>query len=765
MVKKSIILLSALAMITTAAVAQKVYPCNTDEYTRELIAKDPKIAQIQEALDKVLRGAISKTTSNSAVYDFKQDSAYAAITKTKLVIPVVVHIIHDFGADYVADTSIYTMIRNMNDVYQGKNADLVDVIPVFKPYIGVMNMEFRLAQRDPNGNPTNGITRRQSYLTNGGDDQAKFDQWAPDRYYNIWLIERIGRGVSNGIVLAYATFPASAAGFPYNDGVIASAAYINDATHTIPHETGHYFNLQHPWNSSGKGAGEACGDDEVDDTPPTTGHFSICPLYDTLCANGYMKSYTYDSSGFPGTAIVDYPDTTNVQNIMDYSACTNMFTKQQILRMRNTLNNAVANRNNLYTASNLAITGVDKVDANGKFIKTDILPVPDFSVEGSNGNRTFYMCATGTNKFQFKNRSWRDTITAVNWEFDNGNATPPNSTDRTGIVQVGVTTPGWVTVKLTATGNNSGDSTITTQRVYAADPNYKINPIGYFQEFSADVNNDIDKWPTFNYYNNPQKWQVTNSTGFYDKSCIAYSGYDLRAFPANQVGSPGGDKDDFFTPLFDLSSQTGDLSLNFMYAGCYRTTDPKLMKDTLEISYSTDCGDTWKKLTQMTKGEISTVGSYGFPYQPTWDGEWKQKSIDIKTTLGGKEKAFFRFRFKSGADPVGFAGTGNNFYIDRINISPYPAGINTLLNNNKTITLAPNPTNGSSYVIIKGRVSSTAQIQVTDITGKIMYSVQQTLDNQISRIEIPASAIAVKGMYMVHVINDNQVQTEKLVAY
>ena len=765
----------ALAKLSQAQ-SQKVDPCGTDEYANEMRAKYPQIAEIEANFKNSWKQAIiqkygpsaAKGTSSSPLYDQLTDSIYTAATKTKMVVPVVVHVIHDYGQQYVEDNDIYDMIKLMNDVYQAKNSDLSTVIPTFTSYIGNMNMEFRLAQKDPNGNPTIGITRRFSQLTHGGDDQAKFGQWDPSRYLNIWVEDRIGRGTTGGTILAYSTFPASAAQQPYTDGIIVGYQHLNNSgglLYTMPHEAGHYFNLGHPWANNGKQAGEACGDDDVDDTPPTRGHFSTCPLADSVCASGYTKTYAYDSLGFPGSAVVDYPDTSNTQNIMDYSNCTVMFTKQQVLRMRSAMNNPVGNRNNLVTPLNLFTTGTDKVDLSGKFIRNDLKPVPDYSVESKSGNRTVYMCADGTTKFLFKNRSWRDTISTVAWEFQNG-ATPATSTDKTGTVQVAVTEPGWVTVKLTATGNNSGDSSVSTQRVYAADPNYKIDPMqGYFQEFNTTVNTDVDKWPIFNYYNNSNKWQINNNTGFYDKSCIVYTGYDVRSYPLSLVGTPSGDRDDFFTPAFNLNNMTsGECNLTFMYAGCYRTSNPKDMRDTLEIHYSTTCGDTWTKLVSYTKGELSTMGIYPLPYAPTWDGEWMQKSVSIPAAARSQDKIFFRFRYKPGVDN-NQVGTGNNFYLDRINISPFPAGINTYLNDNKTVAIAPNPTNGSSYVIIKGTPNTPVQIQVTDVTGKIVYSVKQNLDNQVSRIEIPASAIAVKGMYMVHIVNNNQSHTEKLIAY
>lgn len=756
MVKKSILLLSAVACLSSVANAQK---CATDEMQREYIKLNPKVAQTQQALDLLWRGALS---SNAMIYDKRFDSTYAAEIATKYYIPVVVHVVHDYNtSDNVSDADIRKMIATMNIMYNKQNADTANVIAPFKPYIGKANFEFRLAWKDPEGNPTNGITRHFSYLTYGGDDQAKLGQWAPDRYLNIWVENRIGRGTVGGTILAYATLPSGAAQFPYSDGIISGAPYIN-VDNTVPHEAGHYFNLYHTWNSSQQQAGQACGDDEVDDTPPTKGHFSTCPLYDSSCAQGYQMTYTYDSNGTLAKAIVDYPDTTNVQNIMDYSSCTNMFTKQQVLRMRATLKSPTANRNNLVTDANGIITGI--LDANYNVAgQPTIPPTADLSIEKTvNGDRTVYMCADGTTKFTFKNQSWNAPVTGVQWDISNG-ANPSNPTTATGNIQVTISNPGWVDVKLTATG--AAGSTDVTKKVYAADPNYKLNPNdGYIQDFAQ--NGDRDKWPIFNYYNNDNRWEVIDNNGYYDKSCIVYHGYDARTFPKNLINTPSGDFDDFFTPAFDLSSfpSGSTCNLSYVYAGVYRTFNTDLMKDTLEISYSTDCGNKWVLMKRLTKGDIATKGTLQTAFAPLWQGDWATQSIAIPDAAKSKDKVFFRFRYKPGVDGTMFeTGTGNNFYMDRITVTPFATGVNTILNGEKSIALAPNPTNGSSAVVIRGAQNTTAKIVVTDITGKMVYSTQAELKDKFSRVEIPSEAISVKGIYMVQVITGAQTQTEKLV--
>lgn len=130
----------------------------------------------------------------------------------------------------------------------------------------------------------------------------------------------------------------------------------------------------------------------------------------------------------------------------------------------------------------------------------------------------------------------------------------------------------------------------------------------------------------------------------------------------------------------------------------------------------------------------------------------------------------FRFRYKPGTFTNSslstyLMGSGNNFYMDRFNISSFPTGIdNTVLDQQGGIVLAPNPTTGSTVLTISGG-KGMAQVQVTDVAGKVVYRTQQQLTGQVNSIEIPAGPISVKGMYLVQVVTENKTQTQKLVVY
>ncbi|NDC43238.1 MAG: hypothetical protein EBZ77_17100, partial [Chitinophagia bacterium] len=352
-------------------------------------------------------------------------------------IPIVIHVIHDFNyssssvLDYLSDDYIFDAVKQWNVVYACQNsADTAAVIAPFKKYIGNPRIRLHLATIDPYGNRTKGITRRRSYLTYNGGDQAKYDIWPPTSYVNIWVINTMS--AANGRAAAYATPPTTAAAVPYSDGVITLASYFL-YDNTINHEIGHIFSLIHPWgnnNSAQCGACEDNGSDEVDDTPPTIGHdpqcgcsitpriiTTQCPankstnytqgcLYDTICAKNYYKIYATVGGTFD--SLVDYPDTTNAQNIMDYTYCSKMFTKGQVVRMHAALNSSVAGRNNLWDTLNLRITGA-------MVPLPDLKPVPEYAVSigttTSNQKMQYFTCPGVP--LRFTNRTYNDTVTKL----------------------------------------------------------------------------------------------------------------------------------------------------------------------------------------------------------------------------------------------------------------------------------------------------------------------------------------------------------------
>jgi hypothetical protein len=111
------------------------------------------------------------------------------------IIPVVVHVIHDLGNENISDISIQGALDILNANINGQAANFLAKTPdVFAAVRGDAKIEFRLAKKDPLGNPTTGINRVRSSLTNEPEprDAVKaLSYWNSFEYFNIWTVKKI----------------------------------------------------------------------------------------------------------------------------------------------------------------------------------------------------------------------------------------------------------------------------------------------------------------------------------------------------------------------------------------------------------------------------------------------------------------------------------------------------------------------------------------------------------------------------------------------
>ncbi|MEX2379283.1 MAG: hypothetical protein WD530_00955, partial [Vicingaceae bacterium] len=120
----------------------------------------------------------------------KQRGANQLKSQTVFIVPVVIHAIHRNSADSISNAQIISQIDILNTDYRKLNADTTNVENGFSK--ADVRIEFCLAQRKPNGDPTTGIIR---YKTNIDDicDGTQYLQAAPiwdrNRYLNIWVCD------------------------------------------------------------------------------------------------------------------------------------------------------------------------------------------------------------------------------------------------------------------------------------------------------------------------------------------------------------------------------------------------------------------------------------------------------------------------------------------------------------------------------------------------------------------------------------------------
>jgi len=267
---------------------------------------------------------LAQSSIENDILNILERKKISEITKP-VKIKTVVHVLYTNESENVSDAQILGQIDVLNKDYSAKNTDIPKVPEVWSELVSDTMISFELADLDPSGSPTNGITRTQTTNNSfGTDDSVKFDDqggkspWPTDTYLNIWVCT-IGGGI-----LGYAQFPG---GPPETDGVVidvqcfgteGTAVAPFDLGRTATHEVGHYLNLSHIF---GEGRGNICSDsDYVDDTPNQLGPNYQKPVFPKIsCNNG--------------------PDGDMFMNYMDYvdDDTMFMFTTGQKERMQATL--------------------------------------------------------------------------------------------------------------------------------------------------------------------------------------------------------------------------------------------------------------------------------------------------------------------------------------------------------------------------------------------------------------------------------------------
>jgi len=233
------------------------------------------------------------------------------------VIPVVFHVVWRTAAENIPDATIQMMLDQMNTDFSATNPELSGVRPAFTSVVGDTDIQFCLADRDPQGNPASGIVRVQTTATWFSPNWQPHDMktpplgssaWDPTRYLNIWVCNIVGN--SGNIVSGYTYLPTGGMAGSWQDGLVIDYFYgTTPSARTATHEAGHYFGLRHTFD------GNSCfSDDGFADTPNTDN-----PAWN--CNPGMMKCGVL----------------TQYENFMDYSTCLSMFTQQQSSYMRQIL--------------------------------------------------------------------------------------------------------------------------------------------------------------------------------------------------------------------------------------------------------------------------------------------------------------------------------------------------------------------------------------------------------------------------------------------
>ena len=323
--KNGLLLFVFSVLVSNSLTAQKGLPkCATDEMMKNFIQTNPGFQRKTDEMNNRLYSLVSE----------KQKSQKSLFRSVVYTIPVVVHIMHNFGPENITDAEVMMGITNMNDAFRNRNA--------YDSLTGVdVGIEFCLAQQDEFGAFTTGITRTVTPLTNMTMETQDLSlknliRWDPTKYLNIWIVNSINSVSVGPGVAGYAFFP-SAYGTS-QDGIVNEVGYFwssTDNSKVVIHEVGHYLGLYHTFEGGCTNNNCLLDGDKVCDTPPDNSTLAVtcgniantCSTDDDdLSTNNPFRPVGSGGLGDQNDMYIDYMD-------YGYQACQSAFTAGQQERM------------------------------------------------------------------------------------------------------------------------------------------------------------------------------------------------------------------------------------------------------------------------------------------------------------------------------------------------------------------------------------------------------------------------------------------------
>jgi PKD repeat protein len=631
--------------------------------------------------------------------------------KASYTIPVVFHVFHDYGTENISKEQILDGLRVLNEDYSRTNADKSKTRTQFLNDAGVPDIEFKLAQKDPNGNCTDGINRIASTLTVGGDVNSAIKKqinWDYKRYLNVWVLKELGRESSgNGYIIGFATFPWAANSL--NNGIVIRGDYVGTigiankgyAGRSLTHEVGHWLGLFHPFQGGCGSSNCSSSGDRICDTPPVKSASYGCPTNNNTCSN-------------------DFPNEMDqIENYMDYAngSCANMFTKGQVSVMHSVLN---SQRTTIHSFGNLNSTGVNTSQNCG--------PVADFHTE----SRNIKICAGSS--LTFEDLSWRGTVSDRVWTFEAGQ--PSTSTFESPTVTYN--TPGVYTVTLKSSNANGNNTKVKTKFIEVLDDVSDI-AAPYFDDL--ENTNDFLADYSIGSENGTYGWRRTTAN--------KYSGtFGLEA--RINSATPANSKYSIQFPPVDMRSQRGlQPKLSFRVAYSLREDNSG---ELLILFGSDDCGISWKSLGGMLGSSVlASKSGFNPGWTPSSPADWKivSKRID-RYGFDTTSNLIIRLEVQS--------RSGNSVFIDDININQFILSVQTPEQIKREVSIYPNPSNGAFFIDLGRLELESTQISVYDYTGKeIHVDMVVNADHSVKIRSLNS------GIYYVNIKNNQSEITKRVI--
>ena len=444
-------------------------------------------------------------------------------------------------------------------------------------------------------------------------------------------------------------------------------------------------------------------------------------------AEDAIGSFSIDNVELVGT----YGVVENIQNYMDYSYCSHMFTNGQKDRMRLALSSGISSRSSLSTELNRALTGTDD-NALTCAPNADFYPVTKFACVDED--------------IEFRDNSTNGVVESYSWTFQDGN--PSTSTEQNPTVSF--TSAGRKTITLTVT-NAQGSTTKSIEECVVIAPIWSETGGPLMQDGFDSPQNFYYHYVPVNHDDNLSTWRQTSTAGYSNNTSVVLNAIYMDM---TNIDEGGYDIDELVTPSMDLSN-VEDATVTFKYAYATQSTDLAGINDLFEVYISNNCGQTWSATPRVSlEGyDLVTAGSVAIPFVPNGVADWREESFDVPSTyLNSGFRMMFIFR--AGEYP-------NNLYIDDINMTG-TVGMNEQEADFYGATIYPNPANELAVLSYTNRTASKLEINLTDVSGRVIQSWNAGMGNPgKQQLTIDTAALA-NGAYFVNISSASHTRSLKL---
>lgn len=602
--------------------------CGTTQFnqTESHAEEDESKAQFEDWL----KARINIKQARSRQFDLLSTVVYE--------IPVVVHIVHNGESlgthGNIPDAQIVNQIATLNEDFRRLNADQSNTPAEYSGVAADVNIEFVLAERDPEGVATTGIVRVQgnksNYTLSDAETLAANSYWPAEEYFNIWVADL------QGDLLGFAKFPISnEPGMNVEpnlnrliDGVYVDYAYFGTGHNadsfskgrTMTHETGHWLGLRHIWGDGGCGVDDFC-----DDTPAQNSSTIGCP--------DVVDAFSCDSNDM-------------FQNYMDYTddVCMNLFTEDQGDRMRVVLESSPRRKELLSSLGGTPPISVDD-DLGVRAIisptfgncNSDIVPSVEVRNYGTNDITSFSLQVL-VDDVVIETKAFTDVLT-------------PGQTMVVSFSTYSLTSDVLEVSYKVAEVNTLTDANTENDcqwvKVFVPVP----IAIPFLEEFTNEGSATMPNWKLSNSQTETSAWTYEEAPKLIPTNVAA---------TLNYFGSTAdyfGEQDYLISPVFDLSQvASADFKFKYAYSGISGN-----QTDALTVVVSTDCGATFPEdniVFQEIGNNLATVSQSAIAYVPSGAGDWVEVEVSMSQFLDNEVVIAF----------IGNNGGGNQIYVDDVEL-------------------------------------------------------------------------------------------------